>query len=131
MCIYVYINEMTMKPISLESLSEHRRTVTHQDIRQHNICACNYFCFFLLPPPLCLSRALASIHTVKKKDKEKQKHFPQSICIKNFSVTLSQFYVFLKATCFTSVKKLTVYQYTCILSGLQTASLFCFPFILK
>lgn len=38
-----------MKPISLKGLSEYRRAVTNQDIRQHNILICSYLhsLFFL------------------------------------------------------------------------------------
>lgn len=82
-----------MKPISLEGLSEYRRAVTNQDIRQHNICICSYLhlLFFLTP----LSHALVACPTLnpcseEKKRKKKKKHvllFPQSICIYNFSMS--------------------------------------------
>jgi len=67
---------MTMKPISLEGLSEDRKAVTNQDIRQHHISICSYlhFLFFLTPLNLAtlLSHALLSIHAVKKKRERKK-----------------------------------------------------------
>lgn len=83
-----------MKPISLEGLSEHRRAVTNQDIRQHNICICSYlhFLFFLIPA--YLSHAPVSHPTlnpcIEEKKEEEKKYvllLPQPIYIHNFSVS--------------------------------------------
>lgn len=81
-----------MKPISLEGLSEHRRAVTNQDIRQHNICICGYLHFLFFLTPAYLSHAPVS-HPIlnpriKEKKEEKQKYvllLPQPICIHSFS----------------------------------------------
>lgn len=65
---------MTMKPISLEGLSEHRRAVTNQDLRQHNICIYSKVLHStLLLSPILLDTLLSHASTSDPRSKENER----------------------------------------------------------